>query len=169
MSSWKEVAQAKRASIRAAIPQKWLLSHIPTVQEQKDITGKYIQQFLTEREIEITETDAVGIVAKTTTGAWKAREVTEAFCHRAALAHQLVSNFSDSPISPAPINFKTGQLSPRNILRGSNCRCTKARRLLRQAQCPNRSAPWPSYLSQRSIPCPRRRNYYGICGLDKYF
>lgn len=116
MSSWKEVAQAKRASIRAKIPEKWLLSSIPSVQEQKDVTGKYIQQFLTEREIEITETDAVGIVAKTTTGAWKAREVTEAFCHRAALAHQLVSNFSNSLITPALINFKIGQLSTRNIL-----------------------------------------------------
>ncbi|KFX90815.1 hypothetical protein V495_04413 [Pseudogymnoascus sp. VKM F-4514 (FW-929)] len=91
MSAWKEVAQAKRASIRAEIPEKWLLSSIPTVQQQKDVTGKYIQQFLTEREVEITETDAVGIVAKTTTGTWKAREVTEAFCHRAALAHQLVN------------------------------------------------------------------------------
>lgn len=90
MSTWKEVAQAKRKSIRAGIPEKWLLSSIPSVQEQKDVTGKYIQQFLTEREVEITETDAVGIVAKTTRGAWTAREVTEAFCHRAALAHQLV-------------------------------------------------------------------------------
>lgn len=168
MSSWKEIAQAKRASIRAEIPQKWLLSSIPSVQQQKDVTGKYIQQFLTEREIEITETDAVGIVAKTTTGAWKAREVTEAFCHRAALAHQLVSNFSNYLIIPAPTNFNVGQLSPRNILRCSYCRRAKARRLLRQAQPPNRSAPWPSHLPQRSIPCPRRRNYYGICGLDKY-
>lgn len=119
MSSWKEIAQAKRASIRAEIPEKWLLSSIPTVQEQKDVTGKYIQQFLTEREIEITEMDAVGIVAKTTTGAWKAREVTEAFCHRAALAHQLVSNFN-SFITPHQLTLKIGQLSSRDILQSSN-------------------------------------------------
>lgn len=116
MPSWKEIAQVKRASIRAKIPENWLVPSIPSVQEQKDVTGKYIQQFLTDREIEITETDAVGIVAKTTTGAWKAREVAEAFCHRAALAHQLVSNFSIYFITPAPINSKIGQLPPRNIL-----------------------------------------------------
>lgn len=90
MSTWQELAKAKRESILGAIPDKWRLPFIPSVEEQRDVTGKYIQQFLTEWEIEITETDAVGILAKTTTGAWKAVEVTEAFCHRAALAHQLV-------------------------------------------------------------------------------
>jgi amidase len=90
MSAWQELAKAKRESILAAIPEKWRISSIPSAQEQRNVTGKYIQQFLTEKEIEITETDAVGILAKTTTGAWKAVEVTEAFCHRAALAHQLV-------------------------------------------------------------------------------
>lgn len=97
MSTWQELAKAKRESILAAIPQKWRLSAIPSAEEQRDVTGKYIQQFLTEREIEITETDAVGIVSKTTTGAWKAREVAEAFCHRAALAHQLVRQTPDIP------------------------------------------------------------------------
>jgi amidase len=61
------------------------------VAEQRDVTGAYIWQFLSAREIEITETDAVGIAKKTTTAAWSAVEVVEAFAHRASLAHELVS------------------------------------------------------------------------------
>lgn len=91
MSNWESIAKSKRDSVNALIPEKWLLNiPLPSVDEQRDVTGQYIQQFLTSREIEITETDAVGIVRKTGSGIWKSREVVEAFCHRAALAHQMV-------------------------------------------------------------------------------
>jgi len=92
---WKLLAEQKRNSILELIPPAWKLPcPVPPPSQQKDVTGSYIQQFLTSREIEITETDAVGIVQKTTSGSWTAQEVTEAFCHRAALAHQLVSRSS---------------------------------------------------------------------------
>lgn len=95
MVDWKILAKEKRDSVNALIPKSWLLPYpLPSASEQRDVTGKYIQQFLTPGEIEITETDAVGIVKNTTSGAWKAREVAEAFCHRAALAHQMVSSLS---------------------------------------------------------------------------
>lgn len=87
---WEALASQKRAAITAAIPKEWIIPSIPTVEEVKDITGSYIQQFLSSKEVEITETDAVDIVKKTTTGVWSAVEVAKAFCHRAALAHQLV-------------------------------------------------------------------------------
>jgi preprotein translocase subunit SecD len=89
--TWQTRGQAKCQAILNAIPEKWRLKHpVPPATELRDVTGDYIQQFLTEREIEITEKDAVDIVAQTSTGRWSALEVTEAFCHRAALAHQLV-------------------------------------------------------------------------------
>ncbi|KAG4428877.1 hypothetical protein IFR05_015638 [Cadophora sp. M221] len=92
MVDWKALGAAKRDSVNALIPKAWLLtSPVPSATEQRDVTGKYIEQYLSPREIEITQTDAVGIVKNTTTGTWKAREVAEAFCHRAALAHQLVN------------------------------------------------------------------------------
>jgi amidase len=91
MVDWAVLAKEKRDSVNALIPKSWLLpSPLPPTSEQRDVTGKYIQQYLSPREIEITETDAVGIVKKTTSAEWKAREVAEAFCHRAALAHQMV-------------------------------------------------------------------------------
>ena len=91
MADWKSLAKEKRDSVNALIPKSWLLTApLPSAAEQRDVTGKYIHQFLSPREIEITETDAVGIVKNTTSATWKSREVAEAFCHRAALAHQMV-------------------------------------------------------------------------------
>ncbi|KAH8427786.1 putative general amidase GmdA [Aspergillus melleus] len=92
LAGWKQLADSKRQSILDAIPERWRIQDpIPPTDELRDVTGAYIQQFLTPREIEITETDALGIAEKTTSGTWTAVQVTEAFCHRAALAHQLVS------------------------------------------------------------------------------
>ncbi|RAL15913.1 putative general amidase GmdA [Aspergillus homomorphus CBS 101889] len=89
---WQEKAAAKRQAIFEAIPAQWRIQErLPSDDEQPDVTGKYIQQYLTDREIEITECDALSITERTTTGAWTALEVTEAFCHRAAIAHQLVN------------------------------------------------------------------------------
>lgn len=92
--TWRAKGEAKRQSILGAIPEKWIIPDIPSPEEQQDVTGAYIQQFLNRREIEITESDAVDIVAETTSGSWTALEVAEAFCHRAALAHQLVNKIS---------------------------------------------------------------------------
>lgn len=93
MASWKEIAAAKRQSILDSIPSKWRLSTIPSREEQKDVTGPYIHQFLSKTEIQITETDAVGLASQIASGTWTATEVTEAFCHRASLAHQLVRSW----------------------------------------------------------------------------
>ncbi|THV67121.1 amidase [Aureobasidium pullulans] len=81
----------KRDSVLALIPEEWRIPAPPSVDEQRDVTGKFIQQYLNTQEIEITETDAVGIVEKTSNGTWTAVEVTKAFCHRSAIAHQLVN------------------------------------------------------------------------------
>ncbi|KAK2761812.1 Acetamidase [Arachnomyces sp. PD_36] len=89
---WKAIAAAKRESILQSIPEQWRLQNpIPPPSELRNVTGSYIQQFLNSREIEITETDAVEIAKKTTSGQWTAVEVTKAFCHRASIAHQLVN------------------------------------------------------------------------------
>jgi amidase len=91
ITSWKFLANTKRQATLDAIPTNWKISEpIPPPSELRDVTGTYIQKFLTPREVEITELDAYGIAEKTTTGEWTAVEVTEAFCHRAALAHQFV-------------------------------------------------------------------------------
>ena len=91
---WQILAAAKRASVESLIPGEWLIKDAPSREAQKDVTGTYIHQFLTYQEITITETDAVGIAAKTSKGEWKALDVIKAFAHRAALAHQLVRSWN---------------------------------------------------------------------------
>jgi amidase len=88
-NDWKDLAENKRNAILAAIPEEWRIKN-PPIEEQVDVTGSYVHQYLSDREIEITETTADDIVKQTTSGAWTSVEVTKAFCHRAALAHQLL-------------------------------------------------------------------------------
>jgi amidase len=87
---WEKKAEAKRRAILDSIPQKWRLDRIPSAEEQKDVTDGYIRQFLSNKETEITETDIGGISKQIAAGSWTSLEVTEAFCHRASIAHQLV-------------------------------------------------------------------------------
>jgi len=105
MTDWKQLARNKADSVLGLIPEAWRLRSVPSPTDQRDVTGSFIQQYLDAREIEITETDAVGIVRQTSSGAWTAVEVAKAFCHRAAIAHQLVSClhevFFDSAIAEA--------------------------------------------------------------------
>ncbi|KAH0385005.1 amidase, partial [Aureobasidium melanogenum] len=88
---WRQIAAEKRDSVLALIPEEWRIPAPPSAEEQRDVTGKFIQQYLDPREIEITETEATQIVNKTSSGQWTAVEVTKAFCHRSAVAHQLVN------------------------------------------------------------------------------
>lgn len=89
-SDWKKIAEAKRDSILAAIPEEWKIE-VPAPEEQKDVSGTYVKQFLSDEEYEITEADAVNIVEKASSGTWRSLDITRAFCHRAAIAHQLAS------------------------------------------------------------------------------
>ncbi|KAF4543218.1 General amidase [Lasiodiplodia theobromae] len=89
--NWQEIATAKREAILASIPKEYIIPDLPTPEQQRDVTGTFVHKYLSPQEIEITETDAPGIVAKTTTGEWTAVEVTKAFIHRACIAHQLTN------------------------------------------------------------------------------
>lgn len=91
VEDWQKIAKDKAEKVLSLIPKDWLISDVPSAREQRDVTNTYIQQFLDKKEIEITETDAVGVVEKTRSGQWTAVEVAKAFCHRAAIAHQLVN------------------------------------------------------------------------------
>lgn len=90
--SWQQTAQTKRRAVEARIPAEWRIPSPPAPQEQIDVTGEYIHQFLDPKEVEITETDAVGIARRVAEGRWTAEEVARGFCHRAAVGHQLVGH-----------------------------------------------------------------------------
>ena len=91
---WKPIAEAKRASLAELIPPAWRLPDgvLPPADALRDVTA-FPNQFLSPREVEITERDATTLLGLLAKGEYTAVEVTNAFCHRAAIAHQTVFPF----------------------------------------------------------------------------
>jgi amidase len=89
--SWEPAAREVREALEKAIPPKWKLPK-GFRGSSKDVTRVPLEcGLLSEEEIRITELDASSLVSKLSTGKLSAAAVTEAFCGRAAIAHQLVS------------------------------------------------------------------------------
>ena len=93
---WQSIANAKNANLLALIPPQWILrpSDIPSSTDLRDVTG-YTSRFLSPRELEITNATSIKILSSVRSGDWPSVEITRAFCHRAAIAHQLVRERSD--------------------------------------------------------------------------
>lgn len=107
-ASWQDVAKVSRDRLaehtsgqltptqvfqdrrQSCIPTEWLLSET-TLNNLPTNVIDIAQLSLSVREIELTTLDASGLAAKIL--AWEATsvEVTRAFCHRAAIAHQLTN------------------------------------------------------------------------------
>lgn len=109
-TSWQNAAAKKREEISALIPKEWRIDSVPSVKEQVDVTD-FVKQYLSEEELSITESDAEKIVERTAAGEWTAEKVTRAFCHRAALAHQLVRIYERIGGNMKQMLTKSAQLS----------------------------------------------------------
>lgn len=90
--TWQSKAAAKRAAILASIPKEWRLSpaQLKLAEGVRDITGPFMQQFLSKDEVAIVSLDSVPIVEAVKAGILSAVQVTKAFCRAAAIAHQIV-------------------------------------------------------------------------------
>lgn len=53
---WKVIAKEKRESLIRLIPEEWRLADLPSPEEQPNVSGEYLHQFLTSREVEIAFT-----------------------------------------------------------------------------------------------------------------
>lgn len=98
MSTWQEVAEAKRAQREALIPAayKVTLDSLPPVSTDSVIDFPRKCGILSDREVEITETDDVSVLlAKLASGHYTAVEVLEAFIKRTCIAHQLVNPLTE--------------------------------------------------------------------------
>lgn len=89
-TKWETRVQRKRAALTVAIPAEWRLTTVPTISERSNVV-ELPKEVLSDEEIIITETPAVAVLANVHALVWSAEEVTRAFCHRAAIAHQLVN------------------------------------------------------------------------------
>lgn len=97
LPQWQAIGQAKREEILSLLPLEWRIDSVPTPQDLRDATH-YAAQFLTAEEREITEAlSAASLLGKVSRGELTALQVTRAFCHRATVAHQLVSTTTKKP------------------------------------------------------------------------
>lgn len=90
--AWEEAAKAAQQSVIDSIPAKWripadILTAKPT-NVSRVIEDKGL---LNAKQLEITSKDGTEILENIQNGTYTATDVAEAFCARAALAHQLVS------------------------------------------------------------------------------
>jgi len=92
-TGWPEIAATKRKATLDKIPEKWLLpkDKVPPESQRNVIDVPRNSGVLTEREIIITEAGMADALQNLHSGKWTAKEVTEAICKRAAIAHQLTN------------------------------------------------------------------------------
>ncbi|KAF2115703.1 amidase [Lophiotrema nucula] len=96
VENWRQTVNTKRASLLNLIPREWRLrdTEIPLVSRLKDVTT-FITRFLSPLEKQITSATVPIVLENIQSFNWSAVEVTQAFCHRAALAHQLTNCLSE--------------------------------------------------------------------------
>jgi amidase len=89
---WEEIAEVKRRTLLEAIPREWMIpaDKLPPASQLNVTAFPKESGWFTDRELEITTTGAVELVAKLASQTWTAEEVARAFCKAAAAAHQLV-------------------------------------------------------------------------------
>ena len=90
-TSWQSRAAAKVADTASKIPSNWRISPNDRnrAREQKNLTGPFIESFLSKHEIEIIRLGSSDLVQKLTARTLTSLEVTEAYCKTAAIAHQI--------------------------------------------------------------------------------
>ncbi|KAK7204916.1 general amidase-like protein [Myxozyma melibiosi] len=87
---YKELVEAKLAQRESRIPKEWKIDVDLSPANLLDVPSTC--GLLTDRELEITEKyDSVGLLAEIAKGTYTSKEVTIAFCKRAAIAQQCLN------------------------------------------------------------------------------
>ncbi|KIV95041.1 hypothetical protein PV10_02747 [Exophiala mesophila] len=94
---WQQKSEEARGAVMAKIPKEWLLP-APTLSSLPLDVNPVFKScgLLSDRDLEITDADDVTkILERIRSKEWSAKDVTIAFCKRAAIAHQLVNCLMD--------------------------------------------------------------------------
>lgn len=101
LPSWKVAIRRKQDSLQNLMPAEWRISadSIPSTSVLPNVPStsvlpnvmQLVLQHLHPSEISITEKSADDVLQAIAIGDLSSQEVLRAFCHRASLAHQLVS------------------------------------------------------------------------------
>jgi len=89
---WEKQAQVARDVLEKSIQKQWLLpaDKLPSPDRLNVIHVPRECGLLSHEELQMTETDATGLVEKMSDGSWTAEAVLTAFLKRATIGHQLV-------------------------------------------------------------------------------
>lgn len=143
----QDVARRAQAGVLEAIPQRWRLpaAQLELAENANVMDIPVTCGILTPDQIAITEQTATELLAKLTTGKLSSVEVTEAFCARAAIAHQLVRSSLVSRVALTDFadQLYYGVLSRRSLEDGGILR-----RAFRQDRKANRTTSWLTGLSE---------------------
>ncbi|CAF4555030.1 unnamed protein product, partial [Rotaria sp. Silwood2] len=90
---WEELVAKKRKALAELIPEKWRIPAdiLPADSQHSVISYPETSSLLSDEELTITQLTVKELVEKIASRKYSAVQVCEAFCHRAAIAHQLVN------------------------------------------------------------------------------
>lgn len=91
-STWESIASECQSALQAKLPAKWLLPSKPGSEVTNVLDIPRTCGLLSPEQLDITERTATDLVNDLREGKLTAVQVTEAFCGRAAVAQQCVSN-----------------------------------------------------------------------------
>ncbi|EXJ88081.1 hypothetical protein A1O1_05009 [Capronia coronata CBS 617.96] len=93
IQAWESKAEKARERLARSVPKKWLLekSELPSPTRLNVMGVPEESGRLTPEEIQITNSDASGLVKRMSTGEWTAEQVTIAYLKRATIGHQLLN------------------------------------------------------------------------------
>lgn len=95
--TWEDIAEAKRETVRKAIPPEWINDSIKHDMTKSGFinTHDYLDTIVPDKEKSITKLTMLELQSQLAKGELKAVEVTKAYCHRTALAQQLLNCCSE--------------------------------------------------------------------------
>ncbi|KAI5461801.1 acetamidase [Mariannaea sp. PMI_226] len=96
--TWRELSVKKREQLASSIPKEWRIpAELLPPESQDDVTSwPETSGWFTPEELAITGSTASELVSKLASGVLKSEDVTNAFCKRAAAAHQLTNCLSET-------------------------------------------------------------------------
>lgn len=110
--AWQEKVTEKRRRLLSLIPHHWILSDDikPTDAQRCIISFIENSHTLTDDELTITTLPVTELIERIASGQYTAVEVCQAYCHRAAIAQQLVNclteiNFEDAKKQAEKLDF----------------------------------------------------------------
>lgn len=92
MPPWQETALKKQRQIFNQIPKDWVLSQsiLDEANQQRQLSGSFIESLLDDKARHITSLTSQEVIDRMANRSMTAVQVTEAFCRRSAIAHQIV-------------------------------------------------------------------------------